>query len=369
MRSKNLIIGLVSLLLLVVVLSIHGESFGASPEDKSIQDESMSSKSQKPVEQPKFETILIGTGGEPKWSPDGTRLAFMSGGWLCVADAEGKGEIQKVVELRPWTFDWMSDSAFVVSEKTPWTPEGKGRGHKFIIETVDMKGQVQVIRKDSIPGIPESKYVSYIGAPVILKDGTVGYYEIHEKPEGETKIFKTIRQGKLKPDSVLKQIIVTTEGYPTAGEICLESVDGTVKKRITPGKKYLFPILSPDNTKILAGVSGYSAGIVILNLKGEVLTDLDVDAREISPGLIAGGDIVGAAWSPDSKKLLYIWIVEDGHSIHDQDIFMVNVDGTEKVPIVATPNDIEKDASWSHDGRRVAYRSETSGKIFVVKLK
>jgi Tol biopolymer transport system component len=352
MKSKNLLIGLMSLLIVVVVLS-------------------MSTKSQKPVETPKFETIVIGTGGEPKWSPDGTRLAFMSGGWLCVANAEGKGEIQRIAQLRPWTFDWMSDSAFVVSDKIPWNPPGKGRGHKFIIETVNMKGQVQIIREDSLaPGNEsERKYVSYIGAPVILKDGTVGYYEIHEKPAGETRIFKTIKQGKLKPDSVLNQIMVTTEGYPTAGEICLESVDRTVRKKITPGRKYLFPILSPDNTKILAGVSGYSAGIVILNLKGEVLTDLDVNAREISPGLFEIGEIVGATWCPDSKKVLYSLTIEDGHSVYDNDIYMVNIDGTGKVAIAATPNDIERDASWSPDGKKIAYRSETSGKIFVVKLK
>jgi hypothetical protein len=342
MRTKNLLIGLACFLILIVALS-------------------MSIKSQKPEEAPKFETIVIGTGGEPKWSPDGTRLAFMSGGWLCVADAEGKGEIQKVVELRPWTFDWMSDSAFVVSDKTPWTPEGKGRGHKFIIETVDMKGHVQIIREDSIPGIPESKYVSYIGAPVILKDGTVGYYEIHEKPEGETKVFKIIREGKLKPEAAVKQMQLAGEG--------LESLDGSIKKKIPINKKYGFLKLSRDNTKILAAVLGPNAGIVILNLKGEVLTDLDVYAREISPGLFAGGEIVGSSWSPDSKKILLSLTVTDGHSIYDNDIYMVSVDGTGRVPIAATPNDIEKDASWGPDGKKIAYRSETSGKIFVVKLK
>jgi Tol biopolymer transport system component len=329
----------------------------------------MSGKSQKPLEEADFEVIEIGTGGAPHWSPDGTRLAFLAGGWLCVARADGSGEVQKIIELRPHAFEWMGDSAFVVSEKKAWKPQGKGRGHKFAIRTVDMNGQMETIRRDSIVIIPRSDYLTYPSTPVVLRDGTVGYYEIDEKPGGETKIFKTIKPGNLKPDSTLKQMIVTTEGYPTAGEIWLESVDRTVKKKITPGKKYLFPILSPDNTKILAGVSGYSAGIVILNLKGEVLTDLDVDAREISPGLIAGGDIVGAAWSPDSKKLLYIWIVEDGHSIHDQDIYMVNVDGTGKVPIAATPDEIERDASWSPDGTKIAYRNETSGKIFVVKSK
>jgi len=330
---------------------------------------SISARSQKPLEEADFEVIEIGTGGAPHWSPDGTRLAFMSGGWLCVANADGQGEIKRVAEIRPNSFEWLSDSSFVISEKRSWRIEGQATGHILAIRTIDMQGRFQTIRQDSITLVPRREYLTYPSTPLILRDRTVGYYEIHEKPGGETKIFKIIRQGELTPDSALKQMIVTTEGYPTAGEIWLESVDRTVRKRVTPGKKYLFPVLSPDNTKILAGVSGYSAGIVILNLKGEVLTDLDVDAREISPGLFEVGEIVGAMWSPDSKKVLYGLTIEDGHSVYDNDIYMVNVDGTGKVPIAATPDEIERDPSWSPDGTKIAYRNETSGKIFVVKLK
>jgi hypothetical protein len=342
MKSKNLLIGLACLLIVVVILS-------------------MSTKSQKPEEQPKFETIVIGTGGEPKWSPDGTRIAFLAGGWLCVKSADGKGEIQKIAQLQFNSFDWMSDSAFVVTENIPWTPEGKGRGHKLAIRSVDMKGQIRTIREDSIIVIPQSEYLTYASVPVILQDGTVGYYEIHEKPGGEERIFKIIKTGNLKPEAAVKQMHLAGED--------LESIDGSIKKRLPIDKKYGYRKLSPDNTKILAKVSSYYSGLVILNLNGKVLTDLDVGSREISPGLFAIGSIAGASWSPDSKKILYNWTIEDGHVTYDKDIYMVNADGTGKVPIAATANDIEKDASWSPDGRKIAYRSETSGKIFVVKLK
>jgi hypothetical protein len=340
MKSKNLIIGLVCLLTVVVVLS-------------------MSTKSQKPEETPKFESIEIGTGGAPKWSPDGTRIAFLAGGWLCVANADGKGEIQKIAQLQFNSFDWMSDSAFVVTENIPWTPEGKGRGHRLAIRSVDMKGKIRTIREDSIIVVPQGEYLTYGSVPVILRDGTVGYYEIHEKPGGETRVFKIIKEGKLKPEAALKQMHLAGEG--------LESIDGSIKKRLPIDKKYGYRKLSPDNTKILAQVLSYYAGLVILDLDGRVLTDLDVDAREISPGLIAGG--FGASWSPDSKKILYNWTVDDGHTTYDNDIYMVNADGTGKVAIAATPAEKEGGASWSPDGTKIAYFNGTTGKIYVVKIK
>lgn len=308
-----------------------------------------------------FEVIEIGNGGSPRWSPDGTRLAFMSGGWLCVADADGKGEIKRVAEIGVNSLDWMSDSAFVISQKTSWTQEREARGHILAIRTVDMKGQVRTIRRDSIVVVPRSEYLTYPSTPFVLRDGTVGYYEIHERPEGETRVPKIMREGNLKPEVAIKQMRLAGEG--------LESIDGTIKRSIPIDDKYSFLELSPDNTKIIAWAERYSGGIVILDLSGKVLTDLDVDAREISPGLFEVGEIVGAMWSPDSKKVLYGLTIEDGHSVYDSDIYMVNVDGTDKVPIAATLDEIERDASWSPDGTKIAYRNETSGKVFVVRLK
>jgi len=348
MKAKNLIIGLVCLAVLVIVFSI-------------------TTKSQKPEETPKFETILIGTGGAPHWSPDGTRLAFLAGGWLCVADADGEGEIKTVAEIRPSFFEWMSDSEFVVFEKEYPKAESIAVRPSLRIKRISIEGRATTVVRDTTFSKTSPPKIT---KPMVLPDGTVGYYVCEGGyQDWRCNNFRIIKQGNLKPDSVKKQWRCVITPYPT-GDIWLESIDKSLKRQVTSGdQKYYFPRLSPDNTKILAGASRYSAGLVILNLTGEVLTDLDVDAREISPGLIAGGSIVGATWSPDSKKILYNLTIEDGHFTYDKDIYMVNVDGTGKVPIAATPDEIERDASWSPDGTKIAYRNETGGKIFVVKLK
>lgn len=345
MKNKNLIIGLACLVIVVVVLS-------------------MSTKSQKPEENPRFEIIEIGNGGAHRWSPDGTRLAFLAGGWLCVADAEGKGEIKKVAELQLNSFDWMSDSAFVISEKRPWTPEGKGRGHKLAIRAVDMKGQIRTIREDSIIVVPQSEYLTYASVPVILKDGTVGYYEIHEKPEGETKIFKRIKQGKLKPEETQKQMRAYVEPYGW-GDIWIEHIDGTMRKKVSSGaRKYGSPKLSPDNTKIVA--HHYGLGISVLDLDGNVLADFSKDLPQVKPGIIA--DIIGANWSPDSKKIAYDLIVESEDTTYSRDIYIANFDGTDKIKIPGIPGEMAGGPSWSPDGTKIACRS-VNGKIYVIKVK
>ncbi len=348
MRNKSLIIGLLCLFALMVVFSI-------------------TTKGQKPEEQPKFEIIEIGTGGAPHWSPDGTKLAFISGGWLCVASADGKGEIKRVAEIHPDFFEWMSDSEFVVYEREYPKAESIAVMPRLSIKRITIDGRVTpVVRDTTFSKTSPPK----IAKPMVLPDGTVGYYECKGGyRDWECKEFKIIKQGKLKPDSALKQMIATTEGFPAWGEIWLESVDRMVKKKITRGKEYLFPKLSPDGSKILAS---YGPAEFVLDLQGNVILDLgkyrpQAPLPNYQPNYRAYL-IVGAEWSPDTKKILYYVEVEDGHEVYDMDIYIINVDGTGNTKIAATPEEIEAGASWSPDGTKIAYVNQTTGKIYIVKI-
>jgi Tol biopolymer transport system component len=336
MKSKNLLIGFMCLLIVVVFLS-------------------MSTKSQKPKETPKFEIIEIATGASPHWSPDGTKLAFVYKGTLCVANADGKGEIKKIYipKDRLWTFDWMTDSAFVVSEKRPWTPKGKGRGHKFIIETVDMNGQVQVVAEDSIPGLPDAYDFSYIGAPFVLEDGTVGYFQIYEEPnKEETKVFRVIKEGKGKTDSWKKKMKAFVKPYPW-GAIWVESLDETVRKRVSKGAAtWTWPELSPDGNKM--STLNHRGEIIVMDLQGNILANLGMGYPAI--------------WSPDNKRIAFCLQEESHYDIVASELYMINVDGTGRTQITDTPDEIETGPVWSPDGTKIACGSHSSAKIFVIKL-
>jgi Tol biopolymer transport system component len=246
----------------------------------------------------------------------------------------------------------MSDSTFVVSEKLFWAPPGKGRGHKFIIETVDMRGRVEVVAQDSIPGFPELYDFSYLGAPFVLKDGTVGYYEVHEHLDEETKIFRTIKQGSLKPEIAGKQLRAFEKPYGR-GAIWVESLDGTIKKKVSKGAAtWLFPELSPDGNKLVA--FNHRAEMIVMDIEGNILANL--------------GRGYPARWSPDSKRVAFCIQEESEFDIIASELYIINADGTGITQITDTPDEIETGPGWSPDGGRIACGSHGSGKIFIIRL-
>ena len=386
MRTRNLIIGFGCLLLVVVALSL-------------------STRRQKPEEQAKSETILIdtgrgldsslersrsiavghppdtirgydiieiGQGSTPRFSPYSKKIAFISGGWLCVRSSDGTGNIDKIAPMEAIDFQWMSDSSIIY-----WNQEGYGTSKlSRDIGIVNLKGEKK-------PAITEPEGTQ-MEPPMILPDGTIGYYK-HTLSDGKQS-FVVIKQGSLPPDSALKQLIPRIKfetTYVMYGDIWLVSLDGSYKRWVTFNKRFGFPEMSPDGKKILAtkipGKDPYEGnGPFIIDLEGHETNlsdpDLKIPVNDTTGNSdrkwIYTSDGLDAKFSPDGSKVVYMYGAMDTkrEDIVAFDLAIKNVDGSGRFQI-ETPDVMETNPVWSPDGKMIACQTYNINKILVFKLK
>jgi len=388
MRTKNLIIGLVCLFVLVVVFSLTTKSQKPAEQEKSktilIETED-SAKSPSdttrrialghpPDTIRGYDIIEIGQGSSPRFSPDSKKIAFISGGWLCVRNSDGTGAIEKIARMSAIDFQWMSDSSMIYFDQ-------EGYGTPRILRNigiVTLKGEY----KEAITE-PEGTQME---PPMFLPDGTIGYYR-HSLSD-KTQSFIVLKQGSLPPDSALKQLIPRIKFETTSvmyGDIWLVSLDGSYKRWVTFNKRFGFPGMSPDGKKIIAGkIPGKDTyeggGPYIIDLKGHETYVGDPD-RQI-PILDSSGKPVRGRWvsegsvadyaklSPDGSKVVYMYqrTTLDGEDIATSDLVIKNVDGTGRFQI-ETANEIEFYPTWSPNGKMIACETYNTNKIYVFRLK
>ncbi len=361
MKSKNLIIGLVFLMILVVVVS-------------------MSTKSQKPVEPADFEVIEIGTGADPKWSPDGTKLAFIYKDTICLANADGTGEIKKLFEMpkTAYRYHWLDSTEFLFQERD-YVRDKEGKLLYIIDRLTAMT--LNGTKKTIVESKKDWTSPFVISAPIFLPDGMVGYYQLPPGKkifETESAVFKVVKQGRLPADSALKQVRAVEYDRSKTGEyldrsIWLESADRTIRRKVAQCNYCSFPELSPDGTKILV-FCGSKCSACIVSLDGKIACV--GKERQIKRSDSTEWCMFPPVpkWSPDSKKIAYSYakskiLSEYNFEIVESDIYIENLDGTERIQVTHTPDKAETGPVWSSDGTKIACATHKTSKIYIIKLK
>ncbi len=282
-------------------------------------------------------------------------------------NADGTGETTKLLKIPEYAyhFYWLDSSVFMFQDTGG-------------IATITLDGKRSVIAKTK-NGETASFYVL---GPILLADGTVGYYEAPQGKmiwETEKRIFKVIKHGILPPDSSLKQMIALEHvrnlpEYVNEG-IWLESLDGTIKKKISSYRYYDSPVLSPDGRKILV-VGGTRCDVSVLDLGGEGFCVGKKSIIPVNPKdtTFIRGEVDGIPlWSPDSKRIAYAYVryrsvSEDNVEIVGSELYIENPDGTNRVQI-NIPDGNPTGPVWSPDGSRIACTDRLTTKIFVIELK
>ncbi|MCF7798082.1 MAG: hypothetical protein K9N36_09975 [Candidatus Marinimicrobia bacterium] len=153
-----------------------------------------------------------------------------------------------------------------------------------------------------------------------------------------------------------------SQNLPTAGNAVYVMRDGiqyrnlasaeTTAIQAIPGR-VLNLTTSPDGSKLAFEIMG--GHLWITDMDGSNPIDLGVGNHPV--------------WHPDGSKLAFMIGTDDGHTYLTADIYVVNADGTGLTNLTNSGNSLEMNATWSPNGRYIAYDTMNSGQIFVQEVR
>lgn len=278
--------------------------------------------------------LLQGEYLQPRWSPDGSRIAFTadrySGLWVMQPDGS---DVQQITdeETAGFGFSWSADGGALLARVARMEGYRRYNAVKVFDLTTNEATQLTDYRT-LMPALPQW---AAAGEKVYLDN------------KGTLEVIDTGRQAASKQSLDVPVFFIKQDRIATA----------TLSQRVVseigplPEERVLNLVVSPDSSKMAFEVMGGS--LHVMNTDGTGLVDLGVGHRP--------------QWSPDSQWLVYMRTEDDGHDFTGSDLYAARVDGSTTVQLTRTPDRLEMNPSWSPDGKRIAY--DDRGTIYVTPIR
>jgi len=290
----------------------------------------------------------------PQWSPDGKKIALAKmyykgiyiidtdlGGIKTITDDEGAG----------FRFSWSPDSAEIVY-----------RAKKF-----EKDKPIHILRSAEVATGEITDLTSELGwvsLPCYSRDNRIIYAHTG-KLKQRRKIFdkrtvrRTFNMAADVADNVFANAILE---IPAQDKVIVEDDEGIkVMDRTGQNRKTIIKH-GPNDFAVDAKPSPDGQKVMYFNNVGPIghLYIYDMDAEKITD---LGQGYFGQ-WLPDGR-IIYCITTNDEYVYTGSEIYIINADGTGKMKITDTPDQIEIQLSVSPDGKSIVYRDDKSGKIYL----
>ena len=291
----------------------------------------------------------------PVWSPDGTKIAFVSERTgdeeIYAMNADGTNPVQLtrrgVHDFGPAR--WSPDGTKIVFMSSP-----TGENEIYVVNA-DGTNLVRLTQNDDPDGSPAW---SPDGTKIVFvshRDGDDEIYVVNADGTNLVRLTQNAGAGGSPAWSPDGTKIVFVSHRDGDDEIYVMNADGTNPVRLTQnagaGES---PAWSPDGTKIVF-VSHRDGDneIYVMNADGTNLARLTQNA----------GNDLDPAWSPDGAKIAFMSYRRTG----DNEIYVMNADGTNLVRLTQNAGH-DGSPVWSPDGTKIAFESSRDGdyEIYVI---
>jgi TolB protein len=304
MRSGALAIGAATLLLVVVSAGSSRDRARAATTFLDYSDVFVVSPSGAGAQ---ALTDFPGPDGQPAWSPDSTKIAFVSTrgntcfGDIFVMDADGASPTQLTDELE-------------CDQNPAWSPNGS----TIAFSSGFGASQIYTINADG-------------SSRTQLTHDAYGDSEPSWSPDGSKIAFTGYRAGN--------------------SDIIVMDADGANQKGLTATQEYeVSPAWSPDGTRIVftrhTGTTLLQGDLFLMNTDGSGVVRLtdDIDTE------------MDAAWSPDGAKIAFTRLTP----MNISSLAVINADGS---GLTELPMSDAEGPSWSPDGRWIAYDAQNGNPV------
>ena len=269
----------------------------------------------------------------PKWSPDGQKIALTSlnyrGIWIYHVPS---GEIEQITDelAAGFGFSWSSNSQYLLTRVSRF----ENNRRLSAVKTFDISQGSELYLTEYRKRLPDIPRWSPANDQVMFYNGKeIEHLDLSPQFSAESSPFVC---------------------YPLRDKIYLENTINGEKREFQPfpGAIYLNVNLAPDAVHVAFEV--YGGNCFVLNLQNGGLTDL--------------GQGNYASWSPNSKYVVYMIALDDGHRYTESDIYISNIAGNYSQNLTAKIDQIAMYPAWSPLENKIIFSTYNLGTIEVIEF-